>query len=201
MLIAAISIIGTLAGVLAGFLLSEFYATHRKRDRSDQLRILAKLEVQQNIYSLGQFWEKFQAETADLRREIVGEDIHDTLEILAQQYVNTFVAISLPEWNRKVWESQFSTLSLVLSEDEIMRVWDIFNELDKISAFYETFASYRAEGERDIFEAAVGEKDPVFFSIISSFTNNSPLQEDALEMWMECEQTISDVLKRGNPIL
>jgi hypothetical protein len=201
MIIAAISIVGTLAGVLVGFVLSEFCATHRKRDRSDRLRTLAKLEVQFNLYSLEKFWEGFQAETADLEREIVGEDIHDTLEILAQQYVNTFVDIPLPEWNRKVWESQFSTLSSVLSEDEIMRVWDIFNELDKISAFHETFTSYRAEGDREIFESTVGEKDPVFFSIISSFANDSRLQKDALEIWMECEQTISEVLKRGNPIL
>jgi hypothetical protein len=201
MYIAAISIIGTLAGVTTGFLLSEFYATHRKKDHSDRLRILAKLEIKQNLQLLDRFWEKFQAKTSDLQKEIVGEDFHDTLEILAQQYVKIFVEISLPEWNRKVWESQFTPLSRVLSEDEIMQVWDLYNDLDKVSAFYKTFKSYQAESDQEIVEAAAREKDPVFFSIISLFSNDSKFQEDSLERWMECEQTISEVLRRGNPVL
>jgi len=197
-----VGIVGTLLGVMLGFVLNEVYVRGGKKDRSgSRLRTLTKLELMQNLHLLEKFWGKFQADTSEERRTIIGEDIHDTYEILAYRCANKFIDIEVPQWNRKIWESQFSAISSVLSEDEIIRVWSLYDDMDKISAYHEMLASYKAELDKEILEAASREKDPVFFSVITAFAKESKFQDEVLDLWSDCEQTINNLLKKGNPIL
>lgn len=195
-----VGIVGTLLGVILGFVLNEVYVRGGKRDRSGRLRSMTKLEVMQNLHLLEKFWGKFQADTSEERKTIIGEDIHDTYEILAYRCANKFIEIEVPRWNRKTWESQFSAISSVLSEDEIIRVWRLYDDLDKISVYHTMLTSYKEELEKEILEASSREKDPVFFSVIAAFAKESKFQDEVLDLWSDCEQTVNNLLKKGNPL-
>lgn len=196
-----VGIVGALLGVMVGFVLNGVHVRGDKKDRTGRLRTMTKLEVMQNLHLLEQFWGKFQADTSEERRTIIGEDIHDTYEILAYRCATKFIELEVPRWNRKIWESQFSAISSVLSEDEIIRVWGLYDELDKISAYHTMLASYKAELDKEILEAASRERDPVFFSVITAFARESKFQDEVLDLWSDCEQTINNLLKKGNPVL
>lgn len=195
-----VGIMGTLLGVVVGFVLNEIYVRGDKKDRTGRLRMMTKLEITQNLHLLQQFWGKFQAETWGERRTVIGEDIHDTYETLAYRCATKFIETEVPRWNRKIWESQFSAISSVLSEDEIIRVWNLYDDMDKISAYHAMLASYKAELDKEILEAAAREKDPVFFSVITSFARESKFQDEVLDLWSDCEQTVNNLLKMGNPL-
>ena len=196
-----ITISGTLSGVVVGFVLSKYSLRQKESNKSEKLRGLLKLELMQNLHLLGTFWRKFQMEAYQEDRGVFGEDISDAYEMLAFRQAHKFIETPLPQWNRKVWESHFSSVGSVLDDHEILQVWRFYDDLERISALHTMLSSYKTEFDKAAPDTPLQETDPVFFSIITSFANEGEFQEEALDLWCECEQTINNLLKTGNPVV
>lgn len=196
-----LAISGALLGVMVGFILHRLSPWQNKNGKSEKLRSLIRLEIMQNLHSLGTFWRKFQMEAHQESKRVNGDNFRDNYELLAFRHAHMFMETPLPEWSRKVWDSHFSSLGSVLDEDEILQVWRFYDDLDRVSALQAVLSSSKAEFDKAPPDSALQETDPVFFNIISSFANESEFQEEALDIWCECEQTINSLLKTGNPVV
>jgi hypothetical protein len=176
-----VGVFGAIIGAIFGFLLSELRQWTTEGKQADRVRTMLKLEIEQNLFLLREFWSK--ASQAELLPE---PDFN-----IAQ----SFLAISLPQWSRRVWESQVSLLPVALSEEEIKQIHSLYNRLDQIkeksSQLFDLVSRIPSEIEwgSNLREAA---------------KTSSQVERDwktMLKGWKELEKVVQVVLDSCNPIL
>ncbi|HLP88704.1 MAG TPA: hypothetical protein VK184_08965 [Nostocaceae cyanobacterium] len=90
---------------------------------------MLKIEINQNIDALREFCRKSNLNKSDD----------------AMIFAKKLISNSLPESNRKVWNSEVLILPLALSQEEIKDIYNLYEQIDKISKQYSRLADLFSE--------------------------------------------------------
>jgi hypothetical protein len=174
-------VFGAISGTSLGFLLSELRQWTTEGKQAERVRTMLKLEIEQNKVLLREFWSK--ASQAELLPE---PDFN-----IAQ----SLLAISLPQWSRRVWDSQVSLLPVALSEEEIKQIHSLYNRLDQIK-----------EKNSQLFDLSSRIPSEIEWgsNLREAAKTSSQVERDwktMLKDWKELEKLVQLVLDSCNPIL
>ena len=107
-----VGIFGTIVGAILGFLISQFNQWKTETQQIKSLRKMLNLEINQNLVLLTEF-------------KNIANDV-------SNDYPDDFIIKnSFPQYNDKVWKSQVLLLPMALNDEELNRVYVLYEKIDK----------------------------------------------------------------------
>jgi hypothetical protein len=166
------AIIGGIVGSVASFLFVLWMNRSDQRQQTQAVRTLISLEIEHNLMLLRSFWERVnKAISADVN---AGREVHNM--------ISEMVALPLPRWSRRAWESQIALLpQAVDSEIVLKQIHAHYTDLELIVAIRDQIMILR-QAPRTLTG------DNIAYSI------NTPILYD------ECKRIVTDMLDVGNPL-
>jgi hypothetical protein len=194
---AVVAGIPSLIGVWVGFRLSE----HSTRDREERAenkqtasgRLLLSIEIDYNLRQLRSLWTDIsEIETPENLRKISdsGRRVHEERKFRAKR----FVGVTMPVWNRRVWEAQTPLLASALSTGEIEKISQLYGQLDTLVSVRASLAEMAAEQPRQEVWSFPG-RDPTYHTVYPH-----RLDDNAPALWAKGEQIVNGLLSNGNPL-
>lgn len=176
-----LTVIGTIFGVIIGFLLNAVYIwikdTKNEKKLKENVRILIYLELEQNIELLKEYWNN-----------LLGENPKDFIP--EYDFYGSLILIPLPLWSHKMWEDQIPFIKLSFNENEIKKIHHLHSKLEKINLIQSKFIISLSESEKNLL-----------LNQTTEYTlYESRLKQKVRVYWNEFEKSITEVLKNGNPI-
>lgn len=188
--------IETIIGVIFGFTLNEV-ATRWREKRTERrqirsVRALLRLEIDQNLALLRDFWTKVSD---------VGESERDREQDpdkLRSRLARRLLSFPFPRWSRQMWESQVPLLAIALSEAEIKQVQYLHGQLDRTTSICTTLSALASEEHEDQRAAGTAPGHGVRGAFVFIASRN--FHREAPGLYREIEQIVEDVLGKGNPL-
>lgn len=178
---AMIVIIGVIIGVLLDEIFIGVREKRKEKKQSKSVRTLISLEIDQNLSSLTEFWNKL------------------TNGISSLAFRDQFVKMSIPNWSHNVWKSQTSFMPTALNEDEIKEIWNFHNQLNSITDIHTMLSYMKNKTEKDgVYVGTWPTPQELVARTLS--TSYSRFRGDAGIIWAECESVINKLLNHGNPL-
>lgn len=177
---------GTLLGVYIGSKLNE--TTSRRMKEKDEkrqiesIRTLISLEIDQNLESLKNLWNKLKENSED----------NDSLS-LAQKLVK----IPLPNFKHVIWEKQTSLLTISFEKEEIKNIYSIYSALDDLNLIYHKLNFLIIE-EKQKTKSGVHKVSRV--EEMMSWMSKSSFEVDTPVLWLDFEEKTQKLIKNGNPL-
>jgi hypothetical protein len=118
---------GPIIGVVIGYFLSQvttfivWWFSQKREKRS--IRTFIGLEIEDNLSLLHDYWY-------DVSLDDESEDFKH--EVKADKLVRRAVAIPIPMFSRKAFDSQLTNFTKAFSEQQMRRIWEIYRELSQI---------------------------------------------------------------------
>ncbi len=180
----------TLLGTILGFILSEF-STWRRESRNETrqakaTRTIVSLEIDLNLEFLKEFIE--QANKINL----VDSDIQGRKKALAR----FFTEFPFPNWSREAFTSQLSSLPHALSEQEVVKVFQFYDRLQRIDIIRNDLIA-ALELQKTELEAATISKG--YYSQLA-YIPNEPFNDKASNYWDQGKSLAAQLLAKGNPL-
>ena len=141
---------------------------------------------------LRELWSKT---TSQAQNEI--EKQHKKKVILALNFIKTPV----PEWHQEVINSQFPLIASALSQQEVVKVFQFYDQLRRLEAIRNELI-LASEVQRTEFIAATKKDSSHNFSkyVAMSYRPPTPFNEKATAVWNECESLVAQLFTKGNPL-
>lgn len=180
----------TLLGTILGFALSEF-STWRRESRNETrqakaTRTIVSLEIDLNLEFLKEFIE--QANKLNLENS----DIEGRKKALAR----FFTEFPFPNWSREAFTSQLSSLPNALSEQEVVKVFQFYDRLQRIDIIRNE-SILAIELQKNEIEAATISRGPYRQM---AYLPNKPFDDKASNYWDEGKSLAAQLLAKGNPL-
>ncbi len=181
-----IALIGTLSGAFFGVRWKESVINKREEKKEkrqiDSVRSLITLEINQNLKSLKELWNKINEDNLDGNNEDIEQDY---------QKVNLsrkLIQLPLPNWKNVMWEDQTSLLAISLDEGEIKKIYDIYAALDDLKSIYKQLLNLKGDEKEQLRSKYRAMRGPTIFLV------GSP------QLWTNFRGTTLKLLKNGNPL-
>lgn len=127
---AIVGVVGSIAGILIGFALSEGSTRLRQQqadvEQAQSARMVMRIEIDRNLVRLQSFRKEVAQEESKLPKDAQGK----------------WAALrnaTLPLWSHTIWESQISVAAKALTEEEIKGVLSLHSKLDNLSKIHAEF--------------------------------------------------------------
>ena len=176
-----LAVIGTIAGVIIGFLLNTVYTwikdTRNEKRVKENVRILVYLELEQNIELLKEYWG-----------ELMGKNPGDFIPEL--DFYGSLMLIPLPLWSHKMWEDQIPFIKLSFNENEIKKIHHLHLKLEKINLIQSNFIASLSESEKNL----------LLNQTTDYMIYESRLRQKVKVYWNEFEKSVNEALLDDNPI-
>jgi hypothetical protein len=140
----------TLLGVILGVALGSWQEQRRAAQARRGVRLLLKLEIQQNLAALFEFRERVSGERIWLPAEGFLTEVGASLDEGEFNKRQRLAREPLPEWRHLMWQSQAGLTAMALSRIEIDRAYTLHSDLD-------TFTRRQTE-LREAFDTPEGKK-------------------------------------------
>jgi len=180
----------TLLGTILGFALSEI-SSRRKESRNEvrqakATRTIVSLEIDLNL----EFLKEFIVQANRLNLE--NKNIQERKKALA----HFFVEYPFPDWSKEAFSSQLSSLPHALSEQEVIKVFQFYNRIQRIDII-----------RNDLLAALDLQKIELDAATISrgyyrqlSHNPSKPFDDKASNYWDEGKSLAAQLLAKGNPL-
>lgn len=180
----------TLLGTILGFLLSEF-STWRRTSRNEvreakATRIIVSLEIDLNLESLKEFIKeanKINLEDGDAQKR-------------KKTLARFFTEFPFPNWRKEAFTSQLSVLPHALSEQEVVKVFQFYDRLQRIDIIRNDLL-ISLELQKSELEGARITKGA--YSVLA-YLPNHPFNDKASKNWDEGKSLAAQLLAKGNPL-
>ena len=187
---ATISVVGTLAGVILGFVLTALWswrqqASTEKRQKNTALR-LASLEIEHNLTELKTYWGKV-FELQPEREELYQRD--PTFKFL--DLSRRLITLPIPMWKHSVWDNHMGVLSAAIEETRVIGVYELHAKLDSLATIRDRLVGLAHE--QDVELATPRTANMLSFPQRIFDLNAPPL-------WAQCEEMAEELLEAGNPL-
>jgi hypothetical protein len=180
----------TLLGTILGFALSEF-STWRRESRNETrqakaTRTIVSLEIDLNLEFLKEFIE--QANQINLEKS----DLQERKKSMAR----FFTEFPFPNWSKEAFTSQLPSLPLALSEQEVVKVFQFYDRLQRIDIIRNDLLA-ALDIQKSELEAATISKG--YFRQLA-YSPNKPFDDKASNYWDEGKSLAAQLLAKGNPL-
>lgn len=171
-----IGLIGAIIGTILGFLLSEWRLCRTERRQCKNARILLKLEINQNLKLLSEYWEKLnqiEPELNDMYNEII---------------IARLTELNLPEWNNIVWKNQMLLFALAMKPNKLKQIYEFYSRLDRIRSIYNSLSALAETNKENITNFEISQVPvAVVFKI-------------PVLPWTEFKELVCKVIAEGSPL-
>ena len=182
-----LTVLGTISGVITGFLLNEINTRRKEKRQIQSVRMLISLEIDKNIEMLYDLWDKVNKIDPDNENE--------------DKMTNSeYKLINLPStyWKNESWKSQISFLPIALNKDEIRKVNDFYDDIENIKSIQLSLLSLAEEDAKGW--RAVNSKHGMFISYKDLPVFPEAFKQRAPALWAEFEKITLKLLENRNPL-
>lgn len=182
-------IVGSLIGVVVGFLLSQFAGfvkgTAAKRRERNSIRRLLSLELNQNLSQLEDYWHDVS----------LSPDEDEPKENQTLRLVRRSQEIPYPSFVSIVWQSHISRLAEFLNEEELKEVWRQYEIIRFLPSLHEKLGSATTcKTEREYGYSRASR------ALRVQGINSATFKSESAALMMEFKILIEESLKIGNPL-
>jgi hypothetical protein len=171
--------LNTILYVGFGFLLSWGFNwlgdRYKKKEIAHSVRRMIRIEIDQNLELLRQFWALIQQGKTEKHRAV------------------KFTNLTFPVWQKLAIESQMSALPTAFKETEIVEIFQRYQGFGRLEHLHRSFQAARESQKAD--ERTYDPDNPMHQYLISQQFAVKVDQE-----WAECERLITEMLSKGNPV-
>ena len=185
-----------LAGILFGFILSE-WSTSRRESRNEKKqaqasRAIISLEIDLNLELLQEFW---------LPATNRAEDEKKSQDEQKVALAHKFIQIPVPEWSREVFSSQLPLITSTLQSQEVVKVFQFYERLRRLETIRGELV-LAGEIQRTEFLAATKKDSTHNFGkyVELAYSPATPFNKKAKDTWKEYESLVAQLVAKGNPL-
>jgi hypothetical protein len=181
----------TILGTILGFVLSELSTRYRESRneirQAKSTRTIVSLEIDLNLEFLKEFIEK--ANQIDLESKGVEER--------KKSLAHFFMEYPFPDWSKEAFTSQLSLLPNSLSEQEVIKVFQFYDRLQRIDVIRSNLL-LALQLKKSEVQAAIKNNYVGFREMY--YIPNTPFNDKASSYWDEGKSLAAHLLAKGNPL-
>ena len=173
---------GTIAGIFIGYSLTILKEKKAEKRQIKSIHDLISLEIDQNIVSLQNFWDKLNKEAINYEK---GEE-----KVMKRQLAKKLANWPLNKWIDTTWKNQNILMPIAFDSDEIREIGDFYNQLEMLNSIRLSLSYLKAE-TNEFWIKTYND---------SYQRHNSDYSDDARGHWEEFEKITIKTLGKGNPM-
>jgi hypothetical protein len=191
----ALALVTTIVGGIFGYLLSEFAARRReareRAERATSVKLIVGMETERNAGALRTFWDQVKQHDYDPAKS--------SPERRARDVARAFVDTPLLPFSRNALESQLTALPYALPQDDIRRVFTLYDQLGKLMTLRAELTEALRDQQREMTMFQQSQSRPGQPGGLL-YAPRTPFDSKAAQVWDEIERLVNGVLGAANPL-